>query len=127
MTDDDMGHASAVAEQLRQAKEDGDLPASTAERSSIRLAVDGDLLDVENPIDYLVMLLLEGKRYDGNWYGDETEVARWAIAQWCQETGCAPDLRDYDAGEQVERGDELDCLDAAFYDHADVHEEGADE
>ena len=126
MTDDEMGHASAVAEQLRQAEEDGDLPASTPERSSLRLAVDGELLDVENPIDYLVALLLEGKRYDGNWDGDEEQVARWAVAQWCQETGWVPDLRDYETGEQVERGDDIACLDTAFYGTIDSSEEGDD-
>ena len=57
MTDDEMGHASALAEQLRQAEEDGEIPMSTAERSSIRLAVNGELLDADNPIDYLVGLL----------------------------------------------------------------------
>jgi len=115
--DDDMGHASSVAEQLRQAEEDGDIPASSPERSSIRLAVDGELLDVENPIDYLVTLLLEGKRYDGNWDGDEMAVAKYAIASWCQEIGWAPDLTDYKPGEQVERGDEIPYCNAAFYTH----------
>jgi len=36
---------------------------------------------------------------------------------WCQEIGWAPDLRDYDAGEQVDLGDEVPYLDAAFYEH----------
>jgi hypothetical protein len=91
------------------------LPKSTREESSIRLAVKAELLDADNPIDYLVILCLEGKRYDGNWDGDNEQVARWAVAQWCQELGWAPDLTDYDAGEQVARGDELPCCDAVFY------------
>ncbi|GAB7010439.1 hypothetical protein [Halorubrum trueperi] len=117
MTDDDMGHASSLPEQLRQAEEDDDIPASSPERSSIRLAVDGELLNSNNPIDYLVGLLLEGKRYDGAWDGDEEAVAKYAIASWCQEIGWAPDLTDYDVGEQVDLGDEVPYLNAAFYDH----------
>lgn len=119
MTDDEMGHASALAEQLRQAEEDGEIPMSTAERSSIRLAVNGELLDADNPIDYLVMLLLEGKRYDGAWNGDEEQVAKYAIASWCQELAWAPDLSEYDAGEQVDLGDEVPYCNAAFYPIAD--------
>ncbi|WP_245851609.1 hypothetical protein [Halorubrum persicum] len=125
MTDND--HANAVNEQLRQAREDDTVPDSRPEYSSLRLAVDGEKLHAENPIDYLVMLLLEGKRYDGNWDGDEQQVARWAVAQWCQELGWVPDLRDYEAGEQVERGDEIACLDAAFYGMGRSNKEGNDE
>ncbi|ELZ48962.1 hypothetical protein C464_06110 [Halorubrum coriense DSM 10284] len=124
MTDNE--HANAVNEQIRQAEENDEIPASSAERSSIRLVVDGEQLTADNPIDYLVMLLIEGKRYDGNWDGDETEVARWAVAQWCQELGWAPDLRDYRAGEQVERGDEIACLDTAFYGTPQDSNEGDD-
>jgi hypothetical protein len=93
-------------------------------RSPIRRAVDGELLDPDNPIDYLVMLLLEGKRYDGAWDGDETAVAKYAIAAWCQELGWAPDLTGYDPGEQVDLGDEVPYLNAAFYDRVvdDVRE-----
>ncbi|GAA0539519.1 hypothetical protein ABNG02_15800 [Halorubrum ejinorense] len=125
MTEDEMGHASSVAEQLRQAEEDDDIPASSADRSSIRLAVDGELLNINNPIDYLVMLLLEGKRYDGAWDGDQEAVAKYAIATWCQEIGWAPDLTGYEPGEVVGLGDEIPYLDAAFYDHAvdDVQED----
>ncbi|WP_235271542.1 hypothetical protein [Halorubrum saccharovorum] len=112
---DDNNHANAANEQLRQSRDNGTIPDSREDYSSIRLVVDGEKLTADNPIDYLVMLLLEGKRYDGHYDGDETEVARWAIAQWCQETGWAPDLTDYDAGEQVELGDEVPYLNAAFY------------
>ncbi|PHQ44647.1 hypothetical protein DJ68_17240 [Halorubrum sp. C3] len=94
-----------------------DAPASERSVSSIRRAVDGELLDLDNPIDYLVGLLLEGKRYDGAWDGDEKAVAKYAIASWCQEIGWAPDLRAYDVGEQVYLGDEVPYLNAAFYDH----------
>jgi len=127
MTDDDNAHANAVNEQLQQARENNTIPESRPDYSSIRLVVDGEKLTADNPIDYLVMLLLEGKRYDGTWDGDETKVARWAVAQWCQELGWVPDLTDYDAGEQVERGDELACCDAAFYGAVDVDQEAADE
>jgi hypothetical protein len=116
---DEPGHASAVNEQLRQAEEDDELPASTPERSSLRLAVDGELLDADNPIDYLVMLLLEGKRYDGAWNGDQSAVPKYAIASWCQELGWAPDLTAYDPGEQVDLGDEIDYCNAAFYGASD--------
>ena len=94
-----------------------DAPVSERSVSSIRRAVDGDLLDPDNPIDYLVGLLLEGKRYDGAWDGDETAVAKYAIASWCLELGWAPDLTGYDVGEQVDLGDEVPYLNAAFYDH----------
>ena len=117
MTDEEMGHAPSLPEQLRQAEENDEIPASSPERSSIRLVVDGEKLTADNPIDYLVMLLLEGKRYDGAWDGDEEAVAKYAIASWCQEIGWAPDLTDYDAGEQVGLGDEVPYLDAAFYDY----------
>jgi hypothetical protein len=90
-------------------------PASERSVSSIRRAVDGDLLDPDNPIDYLVGLLLEGKRYDGAWDGDERAVTKYAIASWCQEIGWAPDLTGYDVGEQVDLGDKVPYLDAAFY------------
>jgi hypothetical protein len=95
--------------------------------SSIRRAVDGELLDADNPIDYLVGLLLEGKRYDGAWDGDEEAVAKYAIASWCQEIGWAPDLTGYDVGEQADLGDEVPYLDAAFYEHAvgDVQDAGS--
>jgi len=86
-------------------------------RSPIRRAVDGELLDSDNPIDYLVMLLVEGKRYDGTWDGDQEAAAKYAIASWCQELGWAPDLTGYDPGEQVGLGDEVPYLNAAFYDH----------
>jgi len=115
MPDDDNAHANAANEQVRQAKENDTIPDSRPNHSMIRLVVDGEKLTADNPIDYLVMLLLEGKRYDGNWDGDEQQVAQWAVAQWCQETGWAPDLRNYKAGEQVRRGDEIACLDTAFY------------
>jgi len=125
--DDSPGHASSVAAQLRQAEENDEIPASSADRSSIRLAVDGELLDPDNPIDYLVMLLVEGKRYDGAWDGDEKHVAKYAIASWCQELGWAPDLTGYDPGEQVDLGDEVPYLDAAFYDYAGDHVQEADD
>jgi len=111
---EDNAHASSVSEQLRKAHENDTVPNSREKHSSIRLVVDGEKLNADNPIDYLVMLLLEGKRYDGNWDGDEEKVAQWAIAQWCQEIGWVPDLRGYRAGEQVERGDEIACLETAF-------------
>ncbi|WP_199719653.1 hypothetical protein [Halorubrum sp. Atlit-26R] len=126
MTDDEMGHASSVAEQLRQAEENDEIPESSADRSSIRLAVDGELLDPDNPIDYLVMLLLEGKRYDGAWDGDQGAVAKYAIATWCQEIGWAPDLTGYDAGEVVSLGDEIPYCNAAFYGHAGDEEAATD-
>jgi len=93
-------------------------------RSPIRRAVDGEQLDADNPIDYLVALLVEGKRYDGAWDGDERAVAKYAIATWCQEIGWAPDLTGYDVGEQVDLGDEVPYLDAAFHEHTagDVQE-----
>jgi len=116
--EDDNAHANTVNEHLRQAEENDTIPESSAERSSIRLVVDGESLNANNPIDYLVMKLLRGKRYDGHYDGDETEVAKWAIASWCQEIGWAPDLTDYDVGEQVDLGDEVPYLDAAFYDHS---------
>jgi hypothetical protein len=91
-----------------------DAPVSERSVSSVRRAVDGELLDADNPIDYLVMLLLEGKRYDGAWDGDEEAVAKYAIASWCQELGWAPDLRGYDPGEQVDLGDEVPYCNTAF-------------
>ncbi|MFC7323287.1 hypothetical protein ACFQMF_01705 [Halorubrum rutilum] len=120
---DEPGHASAVNEQLRQAEEDDELPASTADRSSLRLAVDGELLAADNPIDYLVLLLLEGTRYDGAWDGDQMAVAQYAIASWCQELGWAPDLTGYEPGEQVAFGDEIDYCNAAFYGAGDAEQE----
>lgn len=104
-------------------KTNSERPESTPDYSMISLAVDGERLDASNPIDYLVMLLLEGKRYDGTWDGDETEVARWAVAQWCHELGWVPDLRNYEVGEQVERGDTIACLDTAFYSDTNAKEE----
>lgn len=124
--DGDGEQAKAIGELIRDAQRGETSETSTPEYSMLRLAVNGDLLDVENPIDYLVALLLEGKRYDGNWDGDEEQVAQWAVAQWCQETRWVPDLRDYDAGEQVERGDDIACLDTAFYTQAQNCEEGDD-
>ena len=112
--------------ELREKHEAVPKPESTPDHSSIRLAVDGERLDANNPIDYLVELLLEGKRYDGAWDGDETKLARWAVAQWCQELGWVPDLRNYEAGEQVERGDEIACLDTAFYGNSDGEKEHTD-
>jgi len=114
--DDNNAHANTVAEQLRLAEENDTIPASRPDYSSIRLIVgeQGEQLNMVNPIDYLVGLLLEGKRYDGNWDSDEQQVVQWAVASWCQEMGWVPDLRDYDAGEQVERGDDVDCLKGAF-------------
>lgn len=103
-----------------------DSPSSTADYSMVRTAVDGELVVADNPIDYLVMLLVGGKRYDGNWGGDDEQVAQWAVAQCCQELGWVPDLRDYDAGEQVERGDEIACLDTAFDSHIDSSQQGTD-
>lgn len=128
MTDgDENAHANAANEQVRQARENGTIPESRANHSMLRLLVDGEKLNAENSIDYPVMLLLEGKRYDGYWDGDETEVARWAVAQWCQELEWVPDLRHYQPGEQVERRDEIACLKTAFYadsspiqEHSDV-------
>ena len=124
--DNSPGHASSVAAQLRQAEENDEIPASSPDRSSIRLAVDGELLDIDNPIDYLVMLLLEGKRYDGSWDGDQEAVAKYAIATWCQEIGWAPDLTGYEPGEVVSLGDEIPYCNAAFYDHAVDDQEGDD-
>lgn len=120
----DNDHANAANEQVRQAKENGTIPESREDYSSIRLVVDAEKLTADNPIDYLVMLLLEGKRYDGNWEGDETELTKWAIASWCQEMGWAPDLTGYEPGEQVGRGDEIPYCNAAFYGAVDdVREE----
>ena len=116
----DNDHANAANEQVRQARDNGTIPESRPEYSSIRLVVDGEKLNANNPIDLLVMKLLRGKRYEGHYDGDETEVAKWAIASWCQEIGWAPDLTDYDVGEQVDLGDEVPYLDAAFYDHEHV-------
>lgn len=116
MSDND--HASGLSAQLRHSKENDELPESTADRSSLRLAVEGELLSADNPVDYLVMLALEGLRYDGNWDGDNEQVAQWVIAQWCQELGWAPDLTEYEAGEQVDRGDDIECCDAVFYSDA---------
>ena len=124
---DDNNHANAVSEQLRQARENGTIPASRPNHSMLRLLVDGEKLTADNPIDYLVMLLLEGKRYDGYWDGDEQQVAQWAIAQWCQEIGWAPDLRGYVPGEQIDRGDQIACFEAAFYDDVDAGQAVADE
>jgi len=117
---DENAHANAVNEQLRLAEENDTIPDSRADYSSIRLAVDGEALNANNPIDFLVLKLLRGKRYDGYYDGDETEVTKWAIASWCQEIGWAPDLTAYDAGEQVDLGDEVPYLDAAFYDYGEV-------
>jgi hypothetical protein len=116
MTDGN-NHANAANEQIRQARNDGTIPESRPNYSSIRLVVDGEKLNADNPIDFLVLKLLRGKRYDGHYDGDETEVAKWTIASWCQETGWAPDLTDYDVGEQVDLGDEVPYCNAAFYDY----------
>jgi hypothetical protein len=113
----DNDHANVANEQVRQAKENGTIPESRENYSSIRLVVDAEKLTATNQIDLLVLNLLRGKRYDGHYDGDETEVAKWAIAAWCQEIGWAPDLTGYDPGEQVELGDEVPYLNAAFYDH----------
>ena len=113
----DNDHANVANEQVRQAKENGTIPESRENYSSIRLVVDAEKLTATNPIDFLVLNLLRGKRYDGHYDGDETEVAKWAIAAWCQEIGWAPDLTGYDPGEQVDLGDEVPYLNAAFYDH----------
>ena len=121
--EDDNAHANSVNEQLRQAEENGTIPDSRPDHSMLRLLVDGEKLTTDNPIDYLVMLLLEGKRYDGAWDGDEEAVAKYAIASWCQEIGWAPDLTGYDVGEQVDLGDKVPYLDAAFYDYGDSPEE----
>ena len=118
-----MGHASSVNEQLRKAEENNTIPESSADRSSIRLVVDGEHLNPDNPIDFLVLKLLRGKRYDGYYDGDETKVTKWAIGAWCQEIGWAPDLRGYDVGEQVDLGDEVPYLNAAFYDYEHVDED----
>ena len=119
----DNEHANAANDQVRLAKENGTIPESRENYSSIRLVVDGEKLNPNNPIDFLVLKLLRGKRYDGHYDGDEEQVAKWAIASWCQEIGWAPDLRDYDVGEQVDLGDEVPYLNAAFYDHEHVHED----
>lgn len=86
-----------------------------ASGSSLRRAVDGELLEAENPLDYLVLLALEAKRYDGHWDGDDAQAARWVVAQWCQEIGYVPDLRAFETGQQVPRGQEPDSYEPAFY------------
>jgi hypothetical protein len=82
---------------------------------NLRIAVDGDHLDVENPLHYLVALAVEARRYDGSWEDDE-KAAQWVIAHWCQEIGWAPDLRDYGPGEIVDKTDDIQHCDAVFYD-----------
>ncbi|WP_058366938.1 hypothetical protein [Haloparvum sedimenti] len=124
MSDDDTGHASAVAAQLRQAEENGDMPESTEGHSVLRTAVDGDRLDASNPLDYLITLALEGKRYDGNWDGDDMGVAKWVVAQWQQEIGWAPDLTPFEPGAQVPRGADLGSCDAVFYESARAGRDG---
>ena len=119
----DNDHANAANEQVRQAKENGTIPESRENHSMLRLVVDGEKLTANNPIDLLVLNLLRGKRYDGHYDGDEEQVAKWAIAAWCQEIGWAPDLRDYETGEQVELGDKVPYLNAAFYDYEHVDED----
>lgn len=110
---EDNNNANAVVEQLQQA-EDDERPESTSEYSMARLAVDDDLLTAENDLDYLILLALEAKRYDGAWDGDQTEAAKWAIAQWCQEIGWGPNLQAVDPGEQVPK-EEIPHLSAVFY------------
>lgn len=112
--EDNNSHANAVNEQLRKAEEEDDIPESTADRSMARLAVDTDKLTAENDLDYLIQLVLEAKRHDGNWDGDETEAAKWAIAQWCQEKGWGPNLQDIEPGQQVPK-EGIPNLDAVFY------------
>ncbi|MFC5278673.1 hypothetical protein ACFPM1_07880 [Halorubrum rubrum] len=121
MTDNE--HANSANEQVRQARENSTIPDSRENYSSIRLVVDGEKLNANNPIDFLVLKLLRGKRYDGAYDGDEEAVAKWAIASWCQEIGWAPDLTDYDVGEQVDLGDEVPYLNAAFYEHEHVDDD----
>jgi len=83
--------------------------------SSLRQAVDNDGLDANNPLHYLVLLATEAKRYDGAWDGDTESAARWTVTQWCQEIGFVPDLRDYGAGEMVDKHDDLESYSPAFF------------
>lgn len=84
---------------------------------SARLAIDKDHLDVDNPLHYLVALTTDARRYDGHWDGDAESAAKWAVAQWCQEIGWVPDLRDYETGEMIDKADDIQCCEAAFYEH----------
>jgi hypothetical protein len=76
---------------------------------NLRIAVDGDQLDPTNALHYLVALATEARRHDGHWNGDDEGAAKWAVAQWCQEIGWAPDLRDYEPGQTVEKTDDIQC------------------
>jgi len=98
-----------------RAPRDSEVPVGPAK--NVRLAVNRDHLELDNPLHYLVSLATEARRYDGAWDGDAEQAAQWAVAQWCQEIGWAPDLTDYDAGETVDRADDLDNCEAVFYEY----------
>lgn len=92
--------------------------------SGVRLAVDMDRIDPDDDLQYLVSLAVDARRYDGHWDGDSTAAAKWAVAQWCQEIGWAPNLQDLEPGEMVPKDDLPDSLAAAFDPPADIVTDG---
>lgn len=125
--DDSPGHASALNETLRQAERDGDMLESTEDYSMLRTTVDSERLTAENELDYLVLLALEGKRYATTKGDDDIRAAKWAISQWCQEIGWAPDLAPFDASEQVPYSTDVDSCDAVFYEYARADRDGQED
>lgn len=81
---------------------------------SVRLAVHGEHLDPDDPLQYLVLLATEARRYDGAWDGDSMGAAKWTVAQWCQELRWAPNLHDVEIGEMVAKEPQGERLEAAF-------------
>ena len=91
----------------------------TAPDDEIVAAVDVDHLD-DRPDDlHHVAIVDDGDDLRARPFTDDDRVPGYVEID--------VDLTDYDAGEQVERGDELACCDAAFYGAVDVDQEAADE
>lgn len=65
-------------------------------------------LDMGNDIDYLLgtvgQALVEDEKFPGDPVENEEDRACWAVAQWCQEVGYVPDLRDFEAHQEVPMG-----------------------
>ncbi|WP_323190776.1 helix-turn-helix transcriptional regulator [Halostella sp. PRR32] len=76
----------------------------------VRQAVDLEVLDPADDLEYLVALTVEPDEY----FEDSAAAAEWAVAQWCQELQWVPDLSDYDTGQSVPPGADTDRLHEAF-------------
>jgi len=72
--------------------------------SNKKLARAPEGLDAADDLEFFLVVVGEALRADED-LETNTERAKWAVAQWCQEVGYVPDLRDYEVGECVPHSD----------------------